>query len=229
MTRDNPRLGGDPYRSNDATSHVDRSPTNLEAFEVVRIPTNIHLARYRYATDPRFNHIVEAAVRHLPQFDTVDDVFDAPGKRIKASKALIGTASEPGEWGAGVSVEVMFEDEDEAAFAEWIDAPVSAFEKRVTPDAIVDAKDRATGEAYAKIAGLEDAFDAGDITLREFEAAVGRVVNKDLPTPTPPDDREVDAVTFDGKQRGIPWRRIAIFVALALLFIWGAYALMSPL
>ena len=220
MARDNPRLGGDPHEPNDATAHVDRSPDDLESYEFVRIPTNVHLARYRYATDARFNHIVDAAVRHLGQFETVDDVFEATGKRIKASKALIGTASEPGEWGAGAAIEVVWEDDDLAQFAEWIDAPVSGYATRDTPDAIADAKDRATGDAFAKIATLEDRFDAGDITLREFEAAVGRVVETDLPSPKPPDRREVarDVEPDPVDRSPIPWRRYLLYALAAVAF-----------
>lgn len=228
MTRDNPRMGGDPYEPNDATAHVDRDPTNLDAYETVRVPSNIHLARYRYATDPLFNHVVDAAVRHLDQFETVDDVVGgSPGKRIRASKALIGTASEPGEWGAGAAVEVVFEDDDLARFAEWVDEPVSAFATHETPTAIEDAKRRATGDAYAAISGYEDAWKAGDLSRREFEDRVGRVVQQELPTPNPPDDREVED-TFDPKRRGTPWRRYLLYALAVVAFVVVTILLVSP-
>lgn len=85
---------------------------SADVFETVRVPASFVDARERYGRDPMFVAIVDAAARRYG-FEPTDLLSEAVGRRIRATKTLIGTATEPAEWVAEPRAEVVEWEEDE--------------------------------------------------------------------------------------------------------------------
>jgi len=208
-----------------APTHPDISTHDVdpEAYRTFRIPKHVDLARIRYRRDPVFHEAVNVAYRRLDGTATPEDVFaEYPGRRLRVSKNLLGELYYGGD--VEPFVDVVFDDRDLDAFADWVDDPASAFATREDPEWLTGAKVSVSDDTADTIDEAVEAWRNGDVRKAELDAFVGDMVDAD-----PVEDTSTDAEPGGSDPKTpshgveMSWREvaygIAFFVALLILIV----------
>lgn len=165
----------DGYR----TDLADEPSIDTDVFEVVRVPTSPTLARIRYERDPVFASIVEMVVGEGEWRDAVQLLEESPGRRLKASKAHLGTATDAVPLDTDAPIAAVVEDDPRVAWLnDWADDPVSGYTERQVPEYVYTIRDALPEYASNVVDAGIDAFEGGEVTRRELESAVGEMASR---------------------------------------------------